>query len=92
MVVHLSWETEDIIADFLASRFPKAVPMGDAGSTSVEKIPEMLERLLIPKNTLVIISGGPPCVDHSRIKNKRAPEGRGKEGKKLVDLRSWRGT
>ena len=86
VVAHLSWETDVVTKDFLASRFPRAIPMGDARKTTVTKIKETLEEENIPAETLVIISGGPPCVDHSRIKQKKAPGARGKEGRKLAEF------
>ena len=83
VVAHLSWETDEVTKDFLASTFPRVVQMGCVEATQVEDVRSTLERMRIPANTLVVISGGPPCVDHSRIKGNRAPEERESEGRKL---------
>ena len=58
--------------------------MGDAESTSAETRRDVFMGLKIPKETLVLISGGPPRVDHSRIKQSGAKENRGLEGRKLA--------
>ena len=86
VVAHLSWETDEVTKDFLAWRFPASMAMGDANESNVQTIEEALRRLSVPDNTLVVISGGPPCVDHSRIKKYRARQDKGPEGKKLANL------
>ena len=83
VVAHLSWETDETTKDFLAWRFPAAIPMGDAQATSVREIGETLRRLNIPDETLVVVSGGSPCVDHTRMKAHTARHEEGPEGRKL---------
>ena len=80
---HFSWETDAVLQDFLESRFPAIIQKGDASRVvTIELIAEMT-RLDLPEDTLVLVTGGPPCVDHSRIKQKKHAD-QGKEGKKLL--------
>ena len=80
---HLSWETDVFLQDFLESRFLTIIQKGDASTVDMTKLIEEMSRLNLPKDTLVLVAGGPPCVDNSRIKcNKQADTA--KEGKKLL--------
>ena len=86
VVAHLSWETDEVTVDFLATKFPGAIPMGDAGKATAEGIKEVLAGLNLPRETLILISGGPACVDHFRIKREKAAGGNGREGRKRLQF------
>ena len=85
VLAHLSWETPAVLQDFLESRFPAIVQKGDASAVDVNCLIQELGELGVPDNTIVLITGGPPCVDHSRLKrNGRADVA--KEGRKLLEF------
>ena len=86
VVAHLSWEIDETTNDLLQTRFPKVIEKGDAEKATVEEILQTLKSSDLQRDTLVVITGGPPCVDHSRVKGNRAKGHKGKEGRKLLAL------
>ena len=85
VIAHMSWETDDTTKDLLQTRFPKIIEKGDAERATAKEVLKTLSLDLAPE-TLVVITGGPPCVDHSRVKGARARGHRGREGRKLLAL------
>ena len=56
---------------------------------SVDKILAELRNKGVPKEALVLVTGGPPCVDHSRVKGAAAKLEAGREGAKLLQFASF---
>ena len=79
----MNWETDEVLQDFLESRFPTIIQKGDASDVQIDNTVAELDRQCLPKDAIVFITGGPPCVDHS-WKKRDIKADKGKEGRKLI--------
>ena len=66
-----------------ASKFPEAEQRGDIDHDEPQRLIGRLGEIDPDSKACVIIAGGPPCHDHSRIKTN-APGRHGQEGSKFV--------
>ena len=79
----LLWETDRDLVKLTAERFPEAEHRGDVDADKACKIIERLEAIDPEHQATIIIAGGPPCHDYSRIRS--APPGtKGEEGSKFL--------
>ena len=69
----LLWETDRDLVKLTAERFPEAEHRGDVDADKACKIIERLEAIDPEHQATIIIAGGPPCHDYSRIRS--APPG-----------------
>ncbi|CAE7206135.1 unnamed protein product [Symbiodinium natans] len=77
------WESDEDLAALTKEHFPKADHRGDVDNERVADLIERLDAIDPGRKATVIIAGGPPCHDYSRIRSS-APGAQGLEGSKFV--------
>ena len=79
----LVWETDEDLVKLTSDRFSNIEHRGDFDCDSVGKVIETLEQLDPRHEARIVIAGGPPCHDSSRIR-QNPPGLQGEEGSKAM--------
>ncbi|CAE7533633.1 unnamed protein product [Symbiodinium sp. CCMP2592] len=78
-----SWEIDPNLKKLLQEHFPEVVQRGDFDQETPESLHNLVQELDPAGRATVVIAGGPPCHDFSRIRSD-APGHQGTEGSKFA--------
>ncbi|CAE7807536.1 DNMT3A, partial [Symbiodinium necroappetens] len=78
-----SWEIDRDLESLVAEHFPQVTPRGDFEQEDAATLQKLVDELDPAGRARIVIAGGPPCHDFSRIRQD-APGHAGQEGSKFT--------